>query len=170
MPLDGNDPMCPSRSGAIRASAEENPIDVRAIGDMLPPAEEGQVDVLKKQGLADFMTKVSIRLRSTHPPYLRVQVRRAFFGLLRGLNLDVCAEPPYDSAAADRLREFLVAAGRGEVLLLDFEAFLKSVRVEAQKRKERAEKVAKALEEERRNKGEWDMIEKSDVEEPWEMI
>jgi hypothetical protein len=96
---------------------------------------------------------------------------------LRGLDLDVSAEPPYDLEAAEKVRDFLVTAGLGQDLLLDFTVFLQGVAVEAQKRREQAQKIAKeaaeALEEERRRKGEWDVIEKGDVEdleEPWEMI
>lgn len=86
-------------------------------------------------------------------------------------------EPPYSLEAAEKVRDFLVTADLGQDLLLDFTVFLQAVEVEVQKRREQAQKIAKeaaeALEEERRRKGEWDVIEKSDVEdleEPWEMV
>lgn len=86
-------------------------------------------------------------------------------------------EPPYNLEAAEKVRDFLVTAGLGQDLLLDFTTFLQGIKVEAQKRREQAQKIAKeaaeALEEKRRRKGEWDVIEKSDVEdleEPWEMV
>lgn len=113
------------------------------------------------------------RLRNNQAPYLRIQTRRVFFGLLGGLDLDVSAEPPYDLAAAEKVRDFLVTAGLGEESLLDFKVFLQGVEVEAQKRKEQAENATEALEKERRRKGEWDVVEKSDAEdlgEPWEMV
>ncbi|ROW04026.1 hypothetical protein VSDG_00880 [Cytospora chrysosperma] len=167
--------MCPSTNGAIAAAKTTNPADVHAIGHEQP--SEARSAVLKNPGVADFMARVSSRLRNTQAPCLRIETRREFLDLLRGLDLDVSGEPPYSLEAAEKVRDFLVTADLGQDLLLDFTVFLQAVEVEVQKRREQAQKIAKeaaeALEEERRRKGEWDVIEKSDVEdleEPWEMV
>lgn len=86
-----------------------------------------------------------------------------------GLDIAEGAQPPYDLAAADRVREFLEDLG-DDLLLDDFETLLECVENQAQQRKDEVEKVAEMLEQERRRAGEWDVIEKGDVDEPWEMV
>lgn len=93
-----------------------------------------------------------------------------FFKLLKGLCLDVNAQPPYNLAAADRLRGFLEETGLGEEPLLDFEMILGRAEKEAQKRKDMAEQLVEVMGRESKRKGEWEVIEGSDVDEQWEMI
>ncbi|KUI60654.1 hypothetical protein VP1G_07886 [Cytospora mali] len=120
--------------------------------------------------MLDSSSSSQSRLRIIKPSEQRARLRSCFFDLLRGLNIDVMAQPPYDLAAAARLVEFLEGAGLGENLVSEFEKLLIEVTNEARKHKEEAEMAAKQLEEEMRKKAEWDMIETSDADEEWEIL
>ncbi|KUI73852.1 hypothetical protein VM1G_09427 [Cytospora mali] len=160
-----------SSMSSVAPQVVEEPADAHSNGDEQGNSPNGfRTDLLKTCGVTDFIVRVSSRLRTIQPSEQRARLRSWFFDLVRGLSLDVNVQPPYDLAAATRLREFLEGAGLGENLVLDFEKLLIEVSNEARKRREEAEMAAKQLEEERRKKAEWDMIETSDAEEEWEIL
>ncbi|ROV97800.1 hypothetical protein VPNG_08666 [Cytospora leucostoma] len=161
MPVDSIGLVRPSGEGTVMLPKAEK----RA--DLPESAPEG---VRTEQGITGFMVRVSSRLRHIQPAHKRVEARHRFLGLLTSVNLNLDMQSPYDLAAADTLRDFLQEVGLTSRILLDFELILKAAESEAQARWVKAEKVAEALEATREKRGEWDVIEQSDVDEQWEIV
>lgn len=90
--------------------------------------------------------------------------------MIRDLQVDTTAWPPYDQQAAERIRHLLEERGLAETLLLDFELLLNLWEERAQENRERAEKRRHELDKEQRKKQEWDVVKQEDAEEEWELI
>lgn len=97
-------------------------------------------------------------------------MRHRFWGLIRELKADNTAQPPYNQAAAEKIRHLLEELGLAETLLLDFELLLNLFEERAQKHREQVEKRKRELDEEQRKKQEWDVVKEEDAEDEWEMI